>query len=75
LFLKIFQKNTETKLKNFLKETISNIMKFTNEERMKINVEPLSQEQIKQISKNCDNLNCIHLVDIIKNFREYILKL
>ena len=72
LLLKVFEKNVDEKLKNFLIETIARLMKFTNEERIKINIEPLSPKHISSIQNNSDNLSCIKIYEIVKNFKNYL---
>ena len=73
LIVKIFQKDTSEMLRTMLKETIASVMKLNNEDRIKMNIEPLPEEHFKK-KRESDNINCTHIVEIIQNFKEIINK-
>ena len=51
LIVKIFEKDTSEMLRTMLKETIASIMKLNNEDRIKMNIEPLLEEYFKKKEK------------------------
>ena len=71
ILIKVLDPNCDSYVKNYLLETISSIMSFSNEERIKINLPRKNYDKHNE----SDNISYNHLLSIVMDFKIYLSKI